>query len=111
MIVRLHNLSARTLKPADVDAVAALMTACDMFEIGNTDEDGRRRELQETWQVPGFDLSRDAWVIVQKQGLIVGYGDIRDIGEGSFEVYVCASGVSWTWYWDIIIALNRGACA
>lgn len=89
MIVRLHNLSARAPKLADVDAVGELMALCDAFdEAGSADEDGKRRELQEMWQVPGFNIARDAWVIVNRQEQIVGYGDNRDIAEGRFGAYM-----------------------
>lgn len=89
MIVRLHNLSARAPKLADVDAVGKLMALCDTFdEVGNANEDGRRRELQVVWQAPGFNRARDAWIIVNRQEQIVGYGDGRDIAEGRFGAYM-----------------------
>ncbi|HEY7416512.1 MAG TPA: GNAT family N-acetyltransferase [Ktedonobacteraceae bacterium] len=88
MIVRLHNLSARAPKLADVDAVGELMALCNAFdEAGSADEDGRRHELQVVWQASGFNIARDAWVIVNRREQIVGYGDSRDIAEGCFGVY------------------------
>jgi len=89
MIVRLHNLSARAPRLADVAAVGKLLALCDTFdEAGSADEDGRRREIQAVWQAPCFNVSRDAWVIVNREEQIVGYGDNRELAEGRFGAYV-----------------------
>lgn len=89
MIVRLHNLSARAPRLADVAAVGKLLALCDTFdEAGSADEDDRRREIQELWQAPCFNVMRDAWVIVNREEQIVGYGDNRELAEGRFGAYV-----------------------
>jgi GNAT superfamily N-acetyltransferase len=89
MIVRLHKLSARAPRLADVDVVGELLALCDTFdEAGNADEECRRCEIQEVWQAPGFNLSRDAWVIVNREEQIVAYGDNRELAEGRFGAYV-----------------------
>ncbi len=60
--------------PADADAVAALVIAVDVAEVGEADY--TLADLQEEWAVPGFDLARDA-VVAEQDGL-VGYAAFRD---------------------------------
>jgi len=88
MIVRLHNLSARSPRMGDVQAVTALMVQCDAAEFGIADP--IEEDVQKNWQVSGFDLKTDAWVIVTRAGQIVGYGDVRPNEERqlSFAIYV-----------------------
>jgi GNAT superfamily N-acetyltransferase len=88
MIVRLHNLSARSPQMEDVQAVTALMVQCDAAEFGIADP--MEEDVQKNWQASGFDLKTDAWVIVTRAGQIVGYGEVRQSEEVqlSFAIYV-----------------------
>jgi GNAT superfamily N-acetyltransferase len=79
MIVRLHNLSVRPPVLADLEAVTALMAACDAVEAGLIDP--TEDELRSSWQSAGISLKTDAWVITNKERCIVGYADVRR-GEG-----------------------------
>ena len=88
MIVRLHNLSARSPQMEDVQAVTSLMSRCDAVEFGIADptEEG----VQKIWLASGFNLKTDAWVIVSRSGLVVGYADVQrgEDGQLSFSIYV-----------------------
>jgi GNAT superfamily N-acetyltransferase len=75
MIVRLHNLSARAPILADALNVARLMRTCDRLESGI--ERASEEDVSKSWQVPLFDLRKDAWIIESKCGQIVGYADVR----------------------------------
>ncbi len=79
MIVRLHNLSARPPALSDIRAVTDLIVACERAEVGVTN--ATEEEIENSWQMPGFTLKTDAWVIVTKKGQIVGYADVRRSGE------------------------------
>lgn len=82
MIVRLHNLAARAPALSDLQAVTELIDMCERAEVGvaNITEE----EIESSWQAPGFMLKADAWVIVTKQGQIVGYANVRRSGEYQF---------------------------
>ena len=56
---------------ADAAAVAELVAACDVAEIGEPDSD--EVDVRETWALPGVDLASDAW-LVESGGRLVGYG-------------------------------------
>lgn len=88
MIVRLHNLSARSPKMEDVQAVTSLLAACDAAEFGITDP--TVDDVQKLWLASGFNLQTDAWVIVSRSGQIVGYADVRygEDGQLNFSIYV-----------------------
>ena len=59
---------------ADVQGVADLIAACDMACYGVTDISAE--EVQRYWEVPRFDVSQDARIVVAPDGLIVGYEEI-----------------------------------
>ena len=62
MTILLRNLSARTPKLSDAEAIATLLTICDALEGGlsrYTEE-----EILTTWQQPNFTLATDALIIV-----------------------------------------------
>lgn len=79
MIVRLRNLVARPPAANDLEAVTALMIACDLAESGIADTS--REDVWNNWQVATFSLKSDAWVIVTNKGEIVGYAEVRRCGE------------------------------
>jgi GNAT superfamily N-acetyltransferase len=88
MIVRLHNLSARAPVMEDVRAVTSLLVECDAVEFGIADP--KEEDVQKVWQASDFNLKTDAWVIVSRDGQVVGYADVRH-GEDeqlSFSIYV-----------------------
>ena len=75
MIVRLHNLSARSPAMTDAQAVSELLCQCEAADIGSgarADDDVGKR-----WQSPDFNLSSDAWVIATNKGVVAGYADVQ----------------------------------
>ena len=86
MIVRLHNLSARAPVLADALSVAILMRTCDRIESGI--ERASEEDVSKSWQMPLFDLCKDAWIIESKCGQVVGYADVRRESEISTNVFV-----------------------
>jgi GNAT superfamily N-acetyltransferase len=79
MIVRLHNLAARPPVESDLRAVTELLIECERAEVGVTN--ASEEEIENSWQMSGFVLRSDAWVIVTRKGQIVGYADVRRSGE------------------------------
>src|SRR5690606_21657655 len=61
----------------DAEAVA------DLFNASSLDVSGEREidvnELRREWQTPGFDLARDARVVLTPEGQIIGYGELWDV--------------------------------
>lgn len=68
-----------TLRPGrmdDLGATVALFNACSMELIGAEDE--RVEDVRNYWQTPGFDLERDARVVLAPDGQIVGWMEVWD---------------------------------
>src|SRR5512139_3872108 len=61
---------------ADADAVAELMCAVDVAEIGEAETDAN--DVRDDWALPRFDLARDAWLVVDEAGAVRGYGWVWD---------------------------------
>lgn len=74
MAVLLHNLAARAPRLADLEPVTSLLIACDIVEDGLSDY--TKEDLRSAWQMPGFRLDKDAWVIVTTKGQFVGYASV-----------------------------------
>lgn len=83
-VVRLHQLSARTPSLKDVQAVTELLVACDSYETGSKDVMMSQEDVQANWQEPGFQLSTDAWVIVNLVDQVVGYAEVHGSEDGKF---------------------------
>lgn len=63
------NFSVRAPTMDDVKAVTELVNACGMVEFGEpTDSE---EDIRTGWQMPGFDLAKDAWVVVAPNGKII----------------------------------------
>ena len=62
--------------PNDVEAIAAMMCAVDVAEIGEAETDAN--DVRDDWALPRFDPSRDAWIVVGAGGKIHGYGWVWD---------------------------------
>jgi GNAT superfamily N-acetyltransferase len=82
MIVRLHNLSARYPILRDAAAVAELLRTRegDDTVLGELTEE----TIARSWHTDNFHLKTDSWVIVTKQGHIVGYAEVRLSEDGQF---------------------------
>lgn len=95
MAVLLHNLSARAPRLADLESVTELLIACDIVEDGLSDY--TKEDLRSEWQQPGFELDKDAWVIVTTKEQFVGYASVwldsqasdrADQSDGQINMYI-----------------------
>jgi mycothiol synthase len=68
------DLIVRAPHVADAASVAALYNACSLDEIGAAITSPH--EIGSEWQVPGFDLAQDAWLVMLPAGRVVGYLDV-----------------------------------
>jgi len=69
-----------TSRPAardDLDAIVRLVEAVDLHDVGLNDP--VRDELAWEWVSPGFDLSRDARVVLDAAGTLVAYADVSSV--------------------------------
>lgn len=80
MIVRLHNLSSRPPTLSDVQHVAELIRLSDTAIIGQSDV--TVEQIRAMWRDGCFDLKHDAWVIVTRDGHIVGYAAVQQREQG-----------------------------
>jgi mycothiol synthase len=73
-----HNghLLTRPAAMQDAEAVAALLNACSIEQIGRPEWEAH--ELATDWQNPIIDLTNDTRVVTMGDGLLVGYGDVWD---------------------------------
>jgi mycothiol synthase len=60
----------RAPRTDEAQAVTDLVVACDVYELGSPDFE--LDDLLTDWNMPGFDLSRDA-VVVEEEGRLVAY--------------------------------------
>jgi mycothiol synthase len=68
-----------TMRPAkidDVEAVAALLNACAIEQVGKAQVEAH--EIRNRWQSPTFNLETDTRVVVAPDGKLVGHGAVRD---------------------------------
>jgi mycothiol synthase len=68
----------RAPTPDDLDAVAEVLVASDLHDVGHSVLDADF--LQDQWSRVGFDLGADAWLVVQGEEAIVAYGQARREG-------------------------------
>ncbi|CAN5545109.1 hypothetical protein BH18ACT16_BH18ACT16_01890 [soil metagenome] len=62
---------------ADLEAIAEILTACDIEEVGQPDFlDGQW--LEEEWDVYPVDLSSNAWLVRDEQGRAAAYAHIAE---------------------------------
>ncbi len=71
-----NRLQVRVPRMADAPAVAGLINICAIVEIGAVRVTVGR--VRREWQIPGFDLQTDAWLVVAGQGQAVGFAVIQD---------------------------------
>ncbi|RAQ95493.1 GNAT family N-acetyltransferase [Thermogemmatispora tikiterensis] len=91
MAVYLRDLSARSPTAADLPAVKELFAICARVEGEQEghEEDG---DLSASWQRMDFLLSSDAWLILTRQGQVVGYGAVWAVAVAGAEL---AQGSNW----------------
>ena len=82
----------RAPRDEDAEGVLAVMRARDVADIGHPDF--TIDDLRSDWATPGVDLSRDAWVVQDAGGTVVGTGQL--LGDDAL-VYVhpdaCGAGI------------------
>ena len=61
---------------ADAEGIVALMVACDLVMLG--EPDSTLDDLKAEWTLPRFDKARDAWIVTDARGEIVGYAWVWD---------------------------------
>jgi ribosomal protein S18 acetylase RimI-like enzyme len=83
----LRNLIARAPATNDLDAVTALVMACDAADYGLSED--TREEVHSDWQRPGFNLKTDAWVIVTTSGQFVGYAYVWHSEQACIQMFAC----------------------
>ena len=87
MAVLLKNLLARAPKMEDLVAISELVAACDIAEYGTTDS--TIEDLASNWHRPGFNLAKDAWVIVTNKGQLVGFACVWHRDYEQISTFVC----------------------
>lgn len=87
MAVLLKNLVARTPQTIDLDAITALVSACESIEYGMTDSS--LEDLLSHWHRPDFQLAKDAWVIVTTSGHIVGFAYVCHEEHTLISTFLC----------------------
>lgn len=65
------GLHVRRPREEDAPEITDLMNAVDLADIGVAEN--TERETRETWALPRFQKERDAWVVLDAGGKIVGY--------------------------------------
>ena len=60
----------------EAEAVAELMCAVDIAEIGEAETDAD--DVRDDWALPRFDRTKDAWIVVAEDGSLHGYGWVWD---------------------------------
>ena len=70
------GLALRRPVVADAEAVAEFMCAVDVAEIGEAETDAN--DVRDDWGLPRFDIARDAWLVVDDDCGVQGYGWIWD---------------------------------
>ena len=87
MAVLLKNLVTRVPHTKDLDAIAALVVACESVEPGVTDSS--LEDLLAHVQQPDFHLATDAWVIVTTGGQIVGFACVWHEQYALISTFLC----------------------
>jgi GNAT superfamily N-acetyltransferase len=86
MAVFLRDLSARAPMAADLAAVKELFAICAQVE-GEQEGHQEGEDIAASWQREDFQLSSDAWLILSRQGLVVGYGAVWPVANGAAEPF------------------------
>ncbi len=87
MAVLLKNLVARPPNIKDLDAIAALVVACEGAEHGIAGSS--LEDLPIHIQRPDFHLATDAWVIVTTRGQIVGFACVWHEEHALISTFLC----------------------
>nr|BBH95198.1 hypothetical protein KTA_33970 [Thermogemmatispora argillosa] len=78
MAIYLRDLVARAPAATDLPAVEALFAVCARIE-GEREGHQEDGDLSACWQRADFQLSSDAWLILTRQGQIIGYGAVWSV--------------------------------
>src|SRR5574340_1491074 len=87
MAVLLKNLLARSPRMEDLITIAELIQACDVDEYGLANS--TIKDLTSYWHQPGFNLTKDARVIVTNKGQAVGFSCVWHKDYEQIYTFVC----------------------
>jgi len=68
--------SVRAATRDDLEAISALMVACEMHDYGSPA--GEKQDILDDWNLPAVDLPKDTWVVLSAAGEVVGYAILID---------------------------------
>ena len=84
-----NNLSnvyiIRQLELSDAEAVAEMMNARSLETIGVANSNAEENKV--FWELPGFDMARDAVLIVDADGKPAAYADVNDANDPHVHIY------------------------
>ena len=72
--------AVRAATRADLDAITALMLACDLHDYGSPG--GEREDILDDWNLSAVDLSTDTWLVLSTAREVVGYAILIDEQDG-----------------------------
>ena len=78
-----HGYEIRPPALDDVDGIAEMLLADDLADTGVSDFDADF--VRNQWSTPGLELVRDAWVVSDQQGAVVGHANVAPDGEGKIK--------------------------
>lgn len=73
----------------DAQAVADLIIANDLLDLGHAE--CSLDEVLSSWETPGFDLTKDAWVLEDAGGALAGYAALWPDRDGSYRLDPCSA--------------------
>lgn len=82
-----QNYKVRRPTWDDLQAVYELEIACQLVDLGKAERQLER--VKASWQLPNFDLQRDAWLVTTETGKLVGYRILWNSGYGKLTSFAC----------------------
>lgn len=96
------TLTLRTVQKADLHAILDVVNENMVYHYGEPDYD--EAFLLEDWARSGFDVEKDAWVVVTEAGVIIGYATLcKEQGEAFVHPSYLQQGVR-TYLFDVMEA-------
>lgn len=77
-----NGYAVRPSREDDVDAIAELLRAFDVWELGREDHQAREHLLDD-FRTPGFDPARDTWFVTDRTGVLAAWVLYKDSEPGA----------------------------